>query len=77
MSTTFSDEKVVTLARSIRIFSTRMALFQQNVDHSLGIYHKDLKWADIINETAIQGFLKGNITPHLKIGGYFLKEIIG
>lgn len=54
-----------------------MALFQQNVDHSLGIYHKDLKWADIINETAIQGFLKGNITPHLKIGGYFLKEIIG
>ncbi|CAM4053600.1 MarR family transcriptional regulator [Lederbergia lenta] len=50
MFTTFSDERAKTLVELLRKFGTRMAFYQKNVAHSLGVFHTDLKCADIINE---------------------------
>ncbi|MEN1969523.1 MarR family transcriptional regulator [Lentibacillus sp. N15] len=51
MSDILFDEQAETLIKLLRKFSTRMTLFQQNIAHSLGVFHTDLKCADIINET--------------------------
>lgn len=45
------DQQADTLIKSLRRFSTRMTLFEQNVSHSLGVFHTDLKCLDIINES--------------------------
>lgn len=51
MSDYIFNEQAETLIKSLRRFSTRMVLFEQNVAQSLGVFHTDLKCADIINET--------------------------
>ncbi|WP_419882704.1 MarR family transcriptional regulator [Peribacillus sp. B-H-3] len=80
------EELTESLSQSLRKFSTRTVLFQQNVAYKLGVVHTDLKTADILNETGpitagelakITGLSSGSVTAlinRLETAGYVKRE---